>query len=187
MDKPREIENKVGRIRPLGREIYDRRAATAIPGATGGRPSTSAPLAAATGEEVATISATPPVPDAIPKPLGDISGLVKDGKLRYARRPPGVLPTINRLNRRLEDYTINNEDLVNVTASYFERLAEKDPQVLQGFDSPYEAAQWSIAHIARSFEPGEAPRMVDIVHQSRVGRRVHQFLRRIEEAQNGES
>ena len=118
MDKPREIDTKVGRIRPLGRETYDMRAATAVPSATGGRPPTNAPaapLAAATGEEVA------PAPSA-PKPLGDISSLIKDGKLRYAQKSSGFLPTVNRLNRSLEEYTVNNADMVNITAAYLEQF-----------------------------------------------------------------
>jgi hypothetical protein len=35
LDKPREIEAKVGRIRTAARETYDRRALTALPSATG--------------------------------------------------------------------------------------------------------------------------------------------------------
>jgi hypothetical protein len=182
LDKPREIEAKVGRLRPVGREIYDRRAATAIPGATGGRPSTgSGVLAAATGEEVAPISA---MPVGQPRPLGDINDLVKNGQLRYAQRPQGILGSIPRLNRKLEDYTINNADLVNITASYLDQAAVDDPKVLDGFSDSFEAAQWAVAQIQRNFEPGTAPPMVDLIHQSRAGRRVYQWLRQIEEAHN---
>ncbi len=44
-----------------------------------------------------------------------------------------------------------------------------------------------MAEIARSFEPGSAPRVLDLIHQGRTGRQVYQFLRMVEEAQNGES
>lgn len=183
MDKPREIEAKVGRLRPVGREIWDRRAATAIPGATGGRPPTSGAdqLGAATGTEVVPVTA---MPVGQPRPLNDIEALVKNGQLRYAQRPQGILGSMPRLNRKLEDYTINNQDLVNITASYLDNLALDDPKVLDGFSDSYEASQWAVAQIQRNFEPGTAPPMVDLIHQSRAGRRVYQWLRQIEEAHN---
>jgi hypothetical protein len=126
---------------------------------------------------VATVSAAP-------RPLGDINDLVKNGQLRYAQRPQGILGSIPRLNRSLEDYTINNADMVNVTASYLDKLAASDPLVLDGFTDAHEAAQWAVAQIQRNFEPGTAPPMVDLIHQSRPGRRIYQWLRQIEEAHN---
>ena len=182
MDKPREIEAKIGRIRPASRETYDYRTLTALPSATGGRPSTSDPLAAATGQEI--IAAIPTENNPAPIPLGGIDKLVQNGSLRYAQQPQGVLGSITRLNRRLEDYTINNEDLVNITAAYIDRLAVENPTVLDGFSDAMDAARWSVAQIARFYEPGSAPPMVDIIHQSREGRKVYQYLRQIEEAQN---
>jgi hypothetical protein len=124
------------------------------------------------------------MPVSQPRPLGDINDLIKNGQLRYAQRPEGILGSIPRLNRKLEDYTINNTDMVNITASYLDRLAVDDPKVLDGFSSSFEAAQWAVAQVQRNFEPGTAPPMVDLIHQSRPGRRVYQWLRQIEEAHN---
>ena len=185
MDKPREIDAKVGRLRPASRETYDARKLTSLPSATGGHPTTNAGvLAAATGEEV--IAAIPTENNPAPIPLGGMDALVQNGNLRYARQPQSFLPTVSRLNRSLEEYTINNQDMVNITASYLERLSQTEPLVLQGFDDAYDAARWAVAEIQRSYEPGTASRMVDTIHQSRSGRQVYQYLRQIEEALNGE-
>lgn len=184
MDKPREIDAKVGRIRPASRETYDARTLTALPSATGGRPSAANPLAAATGTEItaAVEQATPGV-----QAFGNINDLIPNGNLRYAQKNASFLPSVSQPNRTIEEYTINNQDMVNITASYLERLSQSDPSVLTGFDSAYEAAQWAVSMIQRSFEPGNAPRMVDMIHQTRSGRQVYQYLRQIEEALNAES
>jgi hypothetical protein len=167
----------------MGRDTYEMRAATAIPSATGGRPSTSAPLAAATGNDIAPVETiTAPV-----APLGDISSLIQNGKIRYVRQPRSFLPQVQVPNRTLEQYSVNNADMVNLTESYIDKVAQRNPKILEGFESAHEAALWAVAHIQRSFEPGSAPRMVDMVHQSRAGRQVYRYLRQIEEAQNVES
>jgi hypothetical protein len=187
LDKQREIELPVGRMRPLAREMYDRRAMTQTPGATGGRPSTGSgslaqPLAAATGTE--TMGATFN-PNLAPQNLGDVSGFFASGKLRWAPQPRSFLP--QPLNRTLQEYTLNNQDMLNMTEAHIARVAELDPSVLDGFDSPAQAAAWAIAVIQRNAEPGTAPRMVDTIHQSRAGRKVYLSLKRIEEALNVES
>jgi len=182
LDKPREIDAKVGRIRTASREMYDARTLTALPSATGGRPITSGGvLAAAVGEEAAPVANVAQVPA-----FGNINDLITNGNLRYVPKPQSFLPTVGRLNRSLEEYTINNQDMVNITASYLDRLAQTNPGVLTGFNDSYEAAQWAIAEIQRSFEPGQSARVVDTIHQSRSGRQVYQYLRQIEEALNGE-
>lgn len=120
-------------------------------------------------------------------PLGSMSSLIQQGKLRFATKQQSFLPTVQVPNRTLEEYSLNNTDMVNITAAYLERVAVRNPRVLQGFKDANEAALWAVAHIQRSFEPGSAPRMVDLIHQSRGGRRVYSYLRRIEEALNVES
>jgi hypothetical protein len=174
-------------MRTMKREQYDLRAATALPSATGGRPPTDSgnlagPLAAATGSDLITEIGNP---NLAPQPIPDASGFFKGGTLRFAAQPQSFLP--QPLNRPLEQYTVNNADMVNVTTAALEAAAQLDPSVLDGFDSAAQAATWAIAVIQRNGEPGAAPRMVDMVHQSRAGRAVYQALRRIQEAQNVES
>jgi len=131
-------------------------------------------LAAATGEDITARS-----------PLGDTASLFNNGSLRYARSQPSFLPQVPRLNRTLEQYTVNNEDMVNITARYIERAAERRPELMEGFDNPTDAAQYVVAMWQRSFEPGDAPRVLDTLHQTRAGVRVYNYLKRIEEAANG--
>jgi hypothetical protein len=183
LDKPREIDSKAGSIRLASRESYDMRKAAAIPSATGGRPSTSAPVAGATGEQ---ISQVPQVPSNAPAALDDINTLVQNGRLRMAQRPQGFLPGIPRLNRSIAEYTINNDDLVNVTSSYLDKLAQDDPSILDGFTDSYDMAQNTVALISRYFEPGEAPPLVSTIHQSRAGREAYNYLRQISEAYDAE-
>ena len=170
--KPRVL---AGTIRPVGRDTYDFRAAAAIPSATGGAPSSgpSGVLAAATGNEVAQVPELKPAEALGPAPrdVRQVEQMVAQGSLRYARQ--GTLSRVPLMNRSIQDYTQNNQEIVNETKAFLDAQQAQGMNVLQGvFEDTDQMARWAVAQIIRSFEPGPVPSVPDFIHQSREGRRV---------------
>jgi hypothetical protein len=183
----------VGSVRPMGRDQYDYRKAAGIPSATGGAPSQSlgAGLAGATGNEIAPAVIAPEtgIPPLAVDPgitSGDtrqIQQMVEQGRLRYQRG--GTLSNLPMFNRSVQDYTLNNQEIVQQTKQYLDGLQTQGRDILGGvFDDTDQMARWAVAHIMRSFEPGPLPSVPDFIHQSRQGRQIMSLTAFIREAHN---
>jgi hypothetical protein len=189
VDKPRVV----GTLRPVGRDMHDYRAAASVPSATGGAPKNiGAALAGATGNEIAPPLVTDPgiVPQLVTDPaipnvsdVQTIQQMVEQGRLRYQQS--GVLSRLPLLNRSIQDYTVNNQEIVGQTKNFLDNLQAQGRDITAGvFEDTDQMARWAVAHIMRSFEPGPMPSVPDFIHQSRQGRNIMMLTHFIREAHN---
>jgi len=182
------VDTPVGTMRLAGRDQQDINAATAAPSATGGAPTTITPTDKLMREVGATnmpptSTGTPGVPITLgPDPGYDPNHLNQRDRMNFQQSaaPQPILPQLQRKPVHTpERYAVTNPELVQQTETFVQDLMDRG-HAFDGFRDAGEVAKYLHAAIYTAFEPHlDSPMpLADLVHQTREGRGISEFIRR---------